>query len=404
MKWVNSKYQGVRFRKHPTRKHGVRFDRYFTIRYQSDGERKEEGLGWESEGITEENAALTLLEYKRNAKLGQGPTRKSEEDQLRKEKKIAEKNLREREEQEWITFSDYFREIYMPQAESEKKTETIRREKSLFKSWIQPTIGNLPLMQVCPFHIEQVKKKMHDKGQSPRSIQYMIAVVRQVFHSARSNNKYEGKAPTSEVKKPKFDNRRMRFLSHDEAQILLSALKKKSVLVHEISLISLTSGLRFNEIVSLVWSDFDLSRGILTIRNTKNGRTRVAYLTSAVREIFSVKVRGRNDELIFQGRDGVKIERISRTFERVVEELGFNKNISDSRQRFVFHSLRHTYASWMVEGGVSLYVLKNLLGHSGISQTERYAHLGDESLQAAVKTFEKSFQAKDQGTFAEKIA
>jgi len=150
MKWVNSKYQGVRFRKHPTRKHGVRFDRYFTIRYQSDGERKEEGLGWESEGITEENAALTLLEYKRNAKLGQGPTRKSEEDQLRKEKKIAEKNLREREEQEWITFSDYFREIYMPQAESEKKTETIRREKSLFKSWIQPTIGNLPLMQVCP--------------------------------------------------------------------------------------------------------------------------------------------------------------------------------------------------------------------------------------------------------------
>jgi len=392
MQWVNSKFKGVRYRKHPTRKHGVKFDRYFDVRYQLDGERIESGLGWESEGMTEERAALKLSEYKRNAKSGQGPTRKREEDQLRKEKKITEERLRDKQDQEGVTFGDYFNETYLPQAESEKKAATMRREKSLVKSWINPTIGTMPLKQISRFNIEQIKKQMHDNGQAPRSIQYMIAVVRQVFHSARGNGRYEGAAPTAEVKKPKFDNRRMRFLSHSEASILLSALKKRSELVHDLALISLHCGLRFNEIVSLTWSDIDLGRGILTIRNSKNGRTRAAYITSAVRGILEAKTRGRNDELVFHGRGGIKIDRVSRSFDRIVEDLGLNKDISDSRQKVVFHSLRHTYASWMVEGGVDLYVVKELLGHSVISMTERYAHLGDNTLQAAVRTFEATLQ------------
>ncbi len=48
-KWTNTKHEGVRYREHPTRKHGVRKDRYYAIRYYVDGKRKEESLGWETD-------------------------------------------------------------------------------------------------------------------------------------------------------------------------------------------------------------------------------------------------------------------------------------------------------------------------------------------------------------------
>jgi len=63
MKW-ETLTQGIRFRKHPTRKRGVKFDRYFSIYYQFEGKRKEEGIGWESEGWTEERVKILYNELK----------------------------------------------------------------------------------------------------------------------------------------------------------------------------------------------------------------------------------------------------------------------------------------------------------------------------------------------------
>jgi len=65
--------------------------------------------------------------------------------------------------------------------------------------------------------------------------------------------------------------------------------------------------------------------------------------------------------------------------------MGFNRGITDQRQKVVFHTLRHSYASWLVEAGTDIYSVKELLGHGTIAMTERYSHLSPESLQNAVK-------------------
>ncbi len=111
-------------------------------------------------------------------------------------------------------------------------------------------------------------------------------------------------------------------------------------------------------------------------------------MTSAVKECLENKTPGDPEELVFKGAKGSKITAISRTFEKTVKDLGLNKGIKDRRMKVVFHTLRHTYASWMVQSGVDLYKVKELLGHSTISQTERYAHLSKDSLREAVKEFE----------------
>ena len=75
MKWEKSKYPGVRYRKHQIRKIGVKFDQYFVIRYQMNGVRIEEALGWASEGWSVEKANTELGKLKEAARLGDGAIR-----------------------------------------------------------------------------------------------------------------------------------------------------------------------------------------------------------------------------------------------------------------------------------------------------------------------------------------
>ena len=75
VEWKKTKHQGVRYYEHKTRKHGVNLDRYFAIRYQVDGKRKEEGLGWTSDKWTAEKAALELAALKKARTLGEGLAR-----------------------------------------------------------------------------------------------------------------------------------------------------------------------------------------------------------------------------------------------------------------------------------------------------------------------------------------
>lgn len=108
-------------------------------------------------------------------------------------------------------------------------------------------------------------------------------------------------------------------------------------------------------------------------------------MTEDAKEMLFLKTRGEKTDFVFPGRNGVKIEQIPDTFERTVKKMGYNNGAKDRRMKVVFHTLRHTYASWLVENGESLYTVKELMGHSTLAMTERYAHLSNGTLQKAVK-------------------
>lgn len=98
---------------------------------------------------------------------------------------------------------------------------------------------------------------------------------------------------------------------------------------------------------------------------------------------------GEGNQLLFPSRDGEQIKHISRTFERAVKTIGLNKGITDRKQKIVFHSLRHTYASRLVDKGVSIYEVKELLGHKDIKMTMRYSHLDKERLRKSVQVLDE---------------
>lgn len=158
------------------------------------------------------------------------------------------------------------------------------------------------------------------------------------------------------------------------------------------TLLSLHCGLRAGEIFALTWGDIDIPHGHITIRETKGGKDRTVIMTEAVKNMFLLKTAKSHSDLVFPAKNGKKRGRISKTFERVVDDLGFNDGIEkdNRKQKLTFHSCRHTCASWLAQAGVSLFVIKEILGHANIDMTMRYSHLSPDGMKAAMGILEKS--------------
>ncbi len=281
-KWNSTKYPGVRYREHKSRKHGIRPDQYFAIRYQKDGKRKEEGVGWASEGWTPSNVALKLAELKAAAATGKGEARLSESRAKVQAEKQQIQEEKERKKKESVSLTAYFQKIYFPAISQEKKEGTAKTEEQLFRRWVKPIIGEKPIKDISPFDVERIKKEMFDVGRAPRTIEYVLTTLGQIFRHAEKMNYFSGVIPTAQVKKPKYDNKRVRFLSQDEAHTLLKNLTNASQQLFEMSLLSLHCGLRAGEVFSLTWKDVDLDHGLITLLDTKSGRTRTVSITKDV--------------------------------------------------------------------------------------------------------------------------
>lgn len=158
-------------------------------------------------------------------------------------------------------------------------------------------------------------------------------------------------------------------------------------------LVSLHCGLRAGELFSLTWQYVDMENRTLTLVDTKGGSDRTVRMTGEVFEMFSSLPKTERDELVFPTHTGKQRKWMSKSFDRAINELGYNAGITDRRKKLVFHSCRHTCASWLVQAGIPLYTVKDIMGHSSISLTERYAHLAPDGQIAAMAAMEKSIAA-----------
>lgn len=406
IKWVRTNHKGLRYYEHPKRLHGKKKDRYYAIRFKVDGVEYSYGIGWVSDGIPEtlrkdepelgfEDYCLKLLrQYKGNVKIGSGP-RSPKENRAIKEKK--------REQAEWervevekknITFGRFMTETYLPQSERDKKPKTHRVEEMLYRRHLAGAIGKLPFGKIGAFHLERIKKTMSDKNLSDRTVQYVLQLTRQVFNTARKLDIYAGEPPTKGVRWPKLDNIKLRYLSIDEAETLLTALAAKSQTLHDTALLSLHCGLRFSELAALTWSCVNWEAGTLAILNAKAG-SRTAYLTEIAVDMLKKRKPGRADEFIFQKRSGRSgaMSQASKGFADTVKDLGLNLGITDRKRKVTFHTLRHSFATYLYETTHDLYLVQRSLGHATSTMTARYAKMSESRLREGAAALEKAFAA-----------
>ena len=191
----------------------------------------------------------------------------------------------------------------------------------------------------------------------------------------------------------KMPEGRLRWLTRDESVRLLTQAKSSDA-PHLLDFLrlALNTGMRRGEMLGLDWCriDFDNARILLEGIHTKNGKRRYVPLNQGALDALKSRKHYRDkfapdSAKVFVQKNGKPVVQINFAFRQCCEKSGI--------EDFRIHDLRHTFASWLVSEGVPLSELRDLLGHSSIVQTERYAHLAPGRLHQAVKILDNFFTA-----------
>lgn len=151
------------------------------------------------------------------------------------------------------------------------------------------------------------------------------------------------------------------------------------------------TGLRLGELINMRWSWIEFDENQITVKCsnefiTKSKKERIVPMCNKVKTLL--KYRSNNskplpNEVVFYRIRGRKLhqETISKQFKLAVRKSNLNEKIH-------FHSLRHSFASLLAQRGVSLYIIKELLGHEDLATTQIYSHLQQQNLREAINLFE----------------
>jgi len=216
------------------------------------------------------------------------------------------------------------------------------------------------------------------KGYKPSTINKHIFLLNRILNMARhwgfiTHNAFENR----QVKKLPTGDYTQRFLSEAEVNALLDACKRDvHPYLYLFAKLLVLTGARKGEALNARWRDLDLEQRVWTVPVSKNGRSRRIILCSAsvtTADKIRAKARvlgqptGPNDHVFINPKTGKRYDSFYAAWHRAREEAGL--------EEVRIHDLRHTYASLLINKGVTLYEVQTLLGHCNASMTQRYAHL-----------------------------
>ena len=163
---------------------------------------------------------------------------------------------------------------------------------------------------------------------------------------------------------------------------ILAELKNECPTTYAMTKLSFLTGMRFGEVAKLQEMHVDLKRMILKLVDTKSGYDRNLPVPEAAVELLSSRIHGNPQGYIFTTQEGKQVRYLSRKFDKVLEKLHINEGISDSRFKRKFHTLRHSYATVMLDKKIlELKDLQAMLGHENITTTQRYLHANREAMR-----------------------
>lgn len=176
---------------------------------------------------------------------------------------------------------------------------------------------------------------------------------------------------------------RLRYLERSEAAHLIACAQTLRQDLSDFIRLALHTGCRKNELLTLKWSDVCKERRYIMLRpeQTKSNRRRAIPLNKNALQALESLNLGNETQWVFarrkNGKVGERVKALDWLFRKAVKLAEI--------ENFRIHDLRHTFASWLVSEGVELVKVRDLLGHSSIKMTERYAHLMPDRLHGAVE-------------------
>jgi integrase len=300
-----------------------------------------------------------------------------------------------------LSFGDFIEEKYKPWALANRPRSaeyTLARLTRCFGKWKHKRISEITTESVEDWKVARLKE-----GLAPTTVLRDVAALSGVLTRAVKMGKLETN-PVRNVDKPRIDRRpKVRYLSEDEESRLRTALMKRDqeALVARKSanewrrvrgrdlmreperfadhlapavLLSMNTGLRRGELLGLLWTDIAMEEKLLTVRGAaaKSGDTRYIPLNDEALKLLKDWQRDSDDEQ--------HVFSVTTSFKTSWRALLERAKVT----RFRWHDLRHHFASRLVQAGVPLNTVRELLGHGSLAMTLRYAHLAPNQTRDAV--------------------
>ena len=188
--------------------------------------------------------------------------------------------------------------------------------------------------------------------------------------------------PCRGIKKPKLTEKLPLFFTEAEFITLLNSITNKDLkdLIHIAGL----TGIRQNDLITLQWNQINFKNHTLTLDNrfsqTKSRKVHTLPLNLKALQILTDRQLKRDkSEFIFTYNQlPIKQHFISHKFKKLIKKAGLN-------QQLTFHSLRHSFGSWLVQKGVPIYQVSKLMTHSDLRVTQIYTHLSEQNLKDAIE-------------------
>ena len=277
------------------------------------------------------------------------------------------------------TLETFVAETFLPFIQISKTSW--KQDLSLLNKHILPALGSKHLDAITRDDVLALMQKRIANKAAAGSVNRVIILLRFLFNQAiRWGVVGVTSNPTKDIPLLKLNNQRQRFLSQQEAFRLLEAVEQSiNPMLGFIVAFLLLTGARKREVLDARWDCIDWQRRIWRIPISKSGKARYVPLSDTA----MVLLRQRQLQTADNGCDWIFPNPSSGKPYRCITNAWVTARRRAGLDDLRIHDLRHSFASFLINNGRSLYEVQRILGHSSARMTERYAHLAHDTLLAA---------------------
>jgi site-specific recombinase XerD len=278
--------------------------------------------------------------------------------------------------------------------------ETVQREMRL-RNYSQKTIKSYTS---CIRSLVQHFKPRHPRELTNEDLrsylilligkeQYASSTINQVINALRFLyvDLYGGQMQLGDLPRPRKERKLPEVLNEEEVLRIFNAVgnvKHKAILM-----LTYSAGLRVGEVVRLRISDIDEQRLLIHLHKAKGNKDRYTVLSTAFLGTLEEYLREyRPREFLFEGQDGrrhLSERSVQSIFARAAKDAGILKHVT-------VHTLRHSFATHLLEGGTDLRYIQELLGHSSSKTTEIYTHVSKKSIAKIASPLDRLMHPKSE--------
>jgi integrase len=234
-------------------------------------------------------------------------------------------------------------------------------------------LGSRPAADVTP---QELERWLRAHCKTPATSNRYKAFISLCFREGIHNGKVTSN-PARQVRSKRESLGRLRYLTRKEYDLLCTVILARFPTHLAEFVVSVNTGMRLSEQYSLTWGQVNLERRTIDLTKTKNGSARTVHLNAdAVVAFESIRLqKQKSNDPVFP-RQGATFDTRS----------WFHPSLEDAKiEKYVWHSNRHTFCSWLSMAGASIKEIQELAGHKSIVMSARYSHLSPEHRLSVVE-------------------